>query len=161
MTDWSRPPRAAELDRLDAFAGDWISDDEHRPTPWAPEGGEGRSRHRLRRALDGYGFLSDFQGETPFGRIDGHAVWYFDREAGRYRVFWYDSFANALQGDGAFEPDGTLVMTYRYRMGGEDVLERHTMRVLGPDRWEQVIENWLDGAFRVASTLSWRRAPAA
>jgi hypothetical protein len=158
VTDWSRPPRPAELDRLDAFAGEWISVDEHRPTPWAPDGGPGASRHRLRRALDGYAFLSDFEGETPFGGITGHAVWFFDRESGSYRVFWYDNFANALRGEGGFAPDGTLVMTYRYRMAGEDVLERHSMRLAGADGWTQTIENWLEGRYQVASTLRWRRA---
>jgi hypothetical protein len=149
-----------ELDRLEPFAGEWRSIDVHAPTPWAAAGGEGRSRHLLRRALDGYAFLSDFEGETPFGRIAGHAFWFFDRERRRYGVRWYDSFANLLEGDGGFRDDGALVVTYRYRMDHTDVDERHTFELLGPDAYRLTIENVLDGTWRPTSVQEYRRVPS-
>jgi hypothetical protein len=160
MTDWSRPPVPPELDRLEAFAGEWVSEDEHAPTPWAPEGGPGRSRHVLRRALDGYCFVSDFEGETPFGAIRGHAFWFWDRERSRYGIRWYDSFANLLEGDGAFRDDGALAVTYRYRMAGADVDERHLLEPLGPHAYRLTIENVVDGVWRVASVQRYRKAAA-
>jgi hypothetical protein len=157
MTDWSRPPRAGELELLEPFCGEWVSEDEHLSTPWATAGGTGRSRLDFHTGLHGYCLVSDYEGDTPFGTINGHGVWYFDRERGKYRVFWYDTFSNALDGEGDFEVDGSLVMTYRYRMAGEEILERHTMRLTGPDAMEQEIANRLDGQYRVASKLHWRR----
>lgn len=160
MTDWSRPPVPPELDRLEALAGEWVSEDEHAPTPWAEAGGTGRSRHVLRRALGGYCFVSDFEGETPFGQILGHALWFYDREKGRYGIRWYDSFANLLEGEGAFQGDGALVVAYRYRMGGTDVDERHRFEPLPPDGYRLTIENVIDGAWRVTSVQRYRRAGA-
>ncbi|MBI5543494.1 MAG: hypothetical protein HY901_06365 [Deltaproteobacteria bacterium] len=73
MTDWSRPARSLELDRLDPFAGEWASVDLHQPMEWMPKGGEGFSHLKRLGALDGYGFLMDFEAMTPFGGILGHA----------------------------------------------------------------------------------------
>ncbi len=157
VTDWSRPPVPKELNRLEPFAGEWVSHDEHAPTPWAEQGGSGRSRHQLRRALDGYCFVSDFEGETPFGPIRGHAFWFYDREKGRYGVRWYDNFANLLEGEGGFRDDGALIVTYRYRMGGADVDERHVLEPLAPDAYRLTIENIVDGAWRVASVQHYRK----
>jgi hypothetical protein len=159
MTDWSRPPVPEELIRLERFAGEWISHDEHAPTPWAAQGGSGRSRHHLRRALDGYCFISDFEGETPFGKILGHAIWFWDREQRRYGVRWYDNFANLLEGEGNFRSDDALVITYRYRMDGTDVDERHLLEPLAPDAYRLTIENVIDGDWRVASVQQYRRVP--
>lgn len=157
MTDWSRPPVPPELARLEAFAGSWVSQDEHAPTPWAEQGGTGRSRHRLRHALDGYCFLSDFEGETPFGAIRGHAFWFYDRERARFGIRWYDNFANLLEGEGSFHADGSLRISYRYRMGGADVEERHRLELQGPDAYRLTIENLIDGEWRVTSVQRYRR----
>lgn len=157
MTDWSRPPVPEEMKRLAVFEGEWVSDDEHYPTPWAERGGAGHSRHRFHSALDGYCYLSDFEGSTPFGGIRGHAFWFFDRERGRFGVRWYDNFANLLEGDGTFREDGALVITYRYRMAGADVAERHVMAPSGGDEYTLTIENVLEGNWRVASVQHYRK----
>ncbi len=160
MGEWDRPAPDAHLERLGALVGHWCSRDEHFPMPWAPNGGKGESSQWFRHALDGYCFLADLDGQTPFGPLKGHAIFYADKETGRLRAFWYDTFANALDGEGGFDSEGRFVMEYGYRMAGADQRERHTIEMGGPDTYEHRIEIVVDGRFQLAAVLRFRREPA-
>jgi len=157
MTGWSRPKPSPELSRLEALVGVWVSEDRHYPMPWMPQGGTGKSRCVFEDALDGYAFLNDTFSQTPFGPIKGHGIWYFDSDTQLFRVSWYDNFANHLQGEGGFDPQGRLVLTYRYRMAGQDIQERHTFYFLDPEHFRHEIETFLDGRFQITSELKYRR----
>jgi hypothetical protein len=56
-----------------------------------------------------------------------------------------------------FGRDGVLELTYRYRMGGSDVDERHRFEVLGPAAYRLTIENRLGGRWQVTSRQEYRR----
>lgn len=156
-TDWGRPPRPIELDRLHFLLGDWESEDTHYPMPWAPQPANGNSRHSFKLALDGYCLLSDYSGQLPFGDLKGHGMWFFDSSKHHYRIVWYDSYANFLEGEGLFEADDRFVFHYQYRMAGQDVRERHTIFLLSPQHFEHRIETLLEGSYQLTSELSYRR----
>lgn len=151
MSEWERPKPSNELEKLETFIGEWISEDIHYPMPWMSEGGKGKSRNIFRKALDGYCFLADFSSETPFGTIKGHGIWFFDSKQSKFKVQWYDNFANHLEGEGNFLDVNTLVIQYRYCMGGQDILERHTSKIVDADNYDYIIETFLDGEFRLTT----------
>lgn len=155
--DWGRPPRPLELDRLNFFVGDWESEDTHYPMPWAPQLSSGKSHHSFKRALDGYCFLSDYSGELPFGDLKGHGMWFYDSSQKIYRIAWYDSYANFLDGKGHFEAEDRFVFHYNYRMAGQDVSERHTLLLVSPSRFEHRIETLLEGKYQLTSELRYHR----
>jgi hypothetical protein len=106
----ARPPK--EPERLAPMEGEWASEDVHYPMPWAPEGGNSRSHGIFRKALDGYCYFHDYEGETPFGNVKGHGIWSYDTEHKKFRVQWFDNFSNLLNGEGYFEDEALLVVEY-------------------------------------------------
>lgn len=157
MGEWDRPAPPKELERLAPLAGEWSSEDVHYPMPWATEGGKGRSHGVFRKALDGYCYVHDHDGETPFGNIKGHGIWSYDVEQKKYVVQWFDNFSNRLDGEGCFMDKHTLVMEYGYRMARKDILERHVVKIQGTDAFEQSIYNLVDGEYHLASVLKFVR----
>lgn len=157
MTDWQRPKPAPELNKLEPLIGEWESIDKHYPMPWAPQGGKGQSKTNFFKALDGYCYLSDVSSETPFGIIKGHGIWFYDSAVNKYKIQWYDNFANHLQGKGDFINDDLLVFELRYCMGNTDIVERHTIKNIAKDSYDFIIETLLDGAFKLTSESKYKR----
>lgn len=157
MGEWGRPAPPLELALMEPLAGEWASEDVHYPMPWAPDGGKGRSRGVFHKALDGYCYFHDFEGETPFCNVKGHGIWSYDAERKKFRVQWFDNFSNLLYGEGDFVGKDTLAMVYGYRMAGKDILEKHVIRVEGRDSYESSIYNVVDGEYRLASVFRYVR----
>ncbi len=160
MGNWyDRPEPSAELSKLEPFAGEWTSVDRHEAMPWMKEGGAGHTRNRFRRALDGFCYLTDIEADTPFGKIKGHGLIFFDTELDKFRIEWYDNFGNHMSGDGDYdESRQSLVLVEHYRMGGVDVVERHTSKLIDADHYRHIVETLVDGEFRLTSTLEYERA---
>lgn len=157
MIDWERPKPAPELKKLEPLVGEWESIDEHTPSPWASEGGKGRSKIKIYKALDDYCYLLDFFSETPFGDFKGHGIWFYDSEERNYRQQWYDSFGNHVQGIGNFIGDDVLQFEIKYRMQNNDVVERHTIKNISKDSYDQIIETLLEGEFKLSTESKYKR----
>lgn len=157
MTDFNRPSPSKELEKLKVLLGDWESCDKHYPLPWMPDGGTGTSKNSFHEALDGYGYLVDYTGDTPFGSIKGHGIWFYESEYKAYKIQWYDNFGNHVQGNGNFK-DGQFVFDMRYRMDGEDIFERHTIKDIKADSYLYIIEIEIDGKLRKSSELHYHRS---
>lgn len=157
MTDFSRPEPSKELEKLKMLEGDWESHDTHYPLPWMPDGGTGKSKNSFHEALDGYGFLADYNGSTPFGSIKGHGIWFYDSERNQYKIQWYDNFGNHISGNGNFEND-QFIFDMRYRMGGEDIFEQHTIKDIKDNSYLYVIEIEVDGKLCKSSELRYQRS---
>lgn len=157
MSDWQRPEPAPELRKLEFLVGEWESIDEHSPSDWASQGDKGRSKNKFYRALDNYCYLVDVTSEAPFGKFKGHGIWYYDSEERKYKIQWYDSFANHLQGIGDFISDNVLQFELKYRMQNVDIVERHTIKNITKDSYDLIIETLTDGEFKLSSESKYKR----
>ena len=45
-------------------------------------------------------------------------------------------------------------------MGGVDVIERHTARLISPDSYTHIVETMIDGEFKLTSTLTYKKVDA-
>lgn len=159
MSNWyDRPEPSQELKSLEPFCGRWVSVDQHESMPWMADGGTGLTRNHFRKALDDFCYLTDIEADTPFGNIKGHGMIFYDREAGKFRIAWYDNFGNLMTGEGDYDPsDRSLILVEKYRMNGVDVKERHIDRIVDENHYTHIVETMLDGEYKLTSILNYRR----
>ncbi len=66
-----------------------------------------------------------------------------------------------MTGAGDFlEETHSLVLVEHSRMNGVGVTERHTARPLSADCYTHFVETMMDGAFRLTSTLTYKKCVA-
>lgn len=159
MSEWyDRPKPAEQLEKLEAFVGEWASIDQHESMPWMNEGGSGITRNVFKKALDGFCYFTDIEADTPFGNIKGHGFIFYDSEIQKFRIEWYDNFGNHLFGEGDFnESTQSLQFVEYYKMGGVDVVERHTSTKTDESHYTHVVDTLIDGEFKLTSTLYYKR----
>ena len=157
MSDWQRPEPAPELKRLEPLVGEWESIDEHSPSDWASKGDKGKTRNKFYRALDNYCYLVDVSGDAPFGKFKGHGIWFYDSKEAKYKIQWYDSFANHLHGTGDFLNDNELQFELKYHMLNSEIIERHTIKNVTKNSYDFIIETLIDGDFKLSSVSKYKR----
>ena len=92
-----KTPPAPELFMLDPYVGCWFSSDVYKPSDLLPDGGEGKSRFDFRLTLNGYCYLADFLGSTPFGEYLWHSIWFYDPVSKMFKIQMYDNFAKSSE----------------------------------------------------------------
>ena len=155
------PPKlCAEHERLAAFAGDWIGDEVVGVTPHF-EPGAAKGFVSARMGLGGFYLMQDYRQERGGKTIfEGRALLTFDREDGRYKMFWHDSvgFVPEVPAVGHWGEDGLVFRQATLRGSA-----RRTFRFEDPDTYSLRLqfspddEGWSD-----LLTATYRRAaPAA
>jgi len=117
-------PRALpEHRRLAFLLGQW----EEEVTYAGPEQRSGRGRWRARPAMGLY-LVFDYEGEGPEGRYGALGVLAYDRGAGDYRLWWFDSSAAIGEYRGNWADENTLVLEHRGTVEGRPFRERISYR---------------------------------
>ena len=153
------PSVTAEHERLAAFAGEWAGDEVVGPSLWF-EPGPARGFVSARIGLDGFYLIQDYRQERSGRTIfSGHGLITFDREDGRYKMFWHDSvgFVPESPAVGHWKDDSLVLRRATLRGTA-----RQTFRFEGPDVYAMLLqfspddEGWSD-----LLTATYRRvAPA-
>ena len=153
------PQVCPEHERLAAFAGEWEGEEVVGESRWF-EAGPARGFVSARIALDGFYLIQDYRQERDGEVIfRGHGLITFDREDGRYKMFWHDSVGFVPESPAVGHwTDGDLVLRHATLRGSA----RHTFRLDGPHAYGHRLqfspddEGWSD-----LLTATYRRvAPA-
>ena len=141
------PKPQDEHRRLAAFAGEWSGEETVYPSRWV-QGGPAISHVSARMDLNGFYLIQDTR-QTRDGKesFATHGVFTFDREDGRYKLFWHDSlgyFAPAPASGGW--KDKTLTLLRGSLRGSA----RHVYEIIDADTYSMKIqfspdaEGWAD-----------------
>ena len=117
------PKPLDEHRRLAAFAGEWSGEETVFPSRWVA-GGPALSQVSARLGLNGFCLIQDTlqtrDGKETFAT---HGVFTFDREDGRYKLFWHDSlgyFAPARLGSRHHEPSQVRASDQQHENNGRE-----------------------------------------
>jgi hypothetical protein len=82
--------------KLEALSGHWRGAEKIHPTPWDSVGGEAEADAVANMALDGFCLIMDYT-QRRGGKISylGHGVFGWDRKAGKYTMYWFDTVGGA------------------------------------------------------------------
>ena len=153
------PQVCAEHERLAAFAGQWAGEEVVGPSRWF-EPGPARGFVTARVGLGGFCLIQDYRQERGGKTIfEGHSVVTYDREDGRYKMFWHDSvgFVPESPAVGHWKDD-RLVLRHATLRG----TARHVFRLEGSDGYAHLLqfspddEGWSD-----LLTATYRRVASA
>lgn len=102
MQDMSGPPpRPAELDELNPWVGTWNNSSEM--TMYGPEGEQkmtSTGKETARWACDNRIIVSEMEFDMgEMGKMSGLSVMTWDKKAGKYRSFWFDSWGTIGEGE--------------------------------------------------------------
>lgn len=126
------PKVSPEHERLAAFAGEWVGEETVGQSRWF-ESGPAQGFVSARIGLGGFYLIQEYRQERAGKTIfSGHGLVTFDREDGRYKMFWYDSvgFVPESAAFGHWKDDG-LVLRQATLHGSA----RRTFRFDGPDAY--------------------------
>ncbi len=132
------PPRAAELDRLDQFVGNWTADCEMKMDGKTSTcKGTSTSEWDLDKTVMVNRMEFDM-GEM--GKMKGMEVMTWDAGAGKYRTYWFDSMGGLTEGSMRFDEKSSTWISKgsgRDPMSGETRLNSGTMKVAadGSHEW--------------------------
>ncbi len=149
-----------EQKALEEFAGTWDVEERYDPSPFLPQGGEGKgvARHRIGPA----GILvEDYESTTPAGTFAGHGVVTWEPKERAYVFFWWDdkgSNGEAARG----HVDGERIV---YEISGEHGGKRLTLRRTIGDRkpghftWTFELTSDDGKTWQRSMVLTYRRRP--
>jgi hypothetical protein len=153
------PKVAAEHERLAAFAGDWVGDEVVGTSPWF-EAGPASGHVHARIGLGGFYLIQEYRQERAGRTIfTGHGLITFDREDGRYKMFWHDSVGFVPESPAVGHWAGDTLTLRRASLRGT---VRHVFKLEGPDSYALRLqfspddEGWSD-----LLTATYRRATPA
>lgn len=132
------PPRAAELDKLDQFVGNWTSECEMKMdgTTTACKA-TGTSSWDLDKTV----IINKMEFDMPeMGKMTGMEIMTWDASAGKYRTYWFDSMGSVGEGTMRYdEKSSTWISkgTGRDPISGEARANSGTMKVAadGSHEW--------------------------
>ncbi|MGA2140798.1 MAG: hypothetical protein ABSG94_00105 [Brevinematales bacterium] len=130
-----------ELNKLDRIAGKWVC-----------SAGSDKTMEILKSACDGFCYLVDIESDTARGLLRGHGMVFFDDAIKKFRLEWYDNFANHITGEGNFTDDDTFIMIEKSNINGTPHIERHTEKLApGGSKKTLTVENFINGEFEKIS----------
>ncbi len=153
------PQLCEEHRRLAAFAGAWEGDEIVGPSRYF-EPGPARGFISARVALNGFSLIQDYRQERDGRTIfEGHGLITYDREDGRYKMFWHDSVGFVPESPAVGHWKGDALVLRRATLRGS---ARQSFTFDGPDTYSHRLqfspddEGWSD-----LLTATYRRvAPA-
>jgi len=101
------PKPAAEHQALERLTGTWRGTETMHPSEWNPKGSTAEGVTTSRRALGGFGVVTDYT-QSIDGRVtfSGHGVYTIDQKTRDVVLYWFDSlgmgceeFRGGWQGD--------------------------------------------------------------
>ena len=152
-----KTPPAPELFMLEPYVGCWFSSDVYKSSDLLPDGGEGKSRFDFRLTLNGYCYLADFLGSTPFGEYLWHSIWFYDPLSKMFKIQMYDNFANHSEGEGNFEKDGIFQITLKRKDGEKELISRHSLVLKDAENMEYQVENMVEEKYSLISIHSYHK----
>ncbi len=126
------PKILPEHEKLAAFTGEWVGEEVVGQSRWF-EAGPAQGFVSARIGLGGFYLIQDYRQERGGKTIfSGHGLVTFDREDGRYKMFWYDSvgFVPESPAVGHWKDNG-LVLRQATLHGSA----RRTFQFDGPDTY--------------------------
>ena len=138
------PTPAAELKKLEMFAGDWTAEGTQTPQPGAAPSRWTMTTHA--EWMDGNFFLverSDLD-LGPMGKGKTLAVMGYDPDRAVYTYRSFSSFGEVEDAAGKWEGD-TCTWTSTEHMGGKTMPGRFTMKILSPTSYTMKFELSPDG----------------
>jgi len=124
-----RPPRAAQLDRLERLIGEWETEGEVRMAVLdQPLTATGRSTARW--TLDRRFLMEEAELDMgDLGRVSGTSIWSYDAAIGKYRMWWFDSLGETSESVITYdEKSDAFFMRTRGRKYGYATTGRGTLR---------------------------------
>jgi len=110
-----RPERSPETDRLSMLLGDWETAGEIKLII-IDEPIHTKGRNHAEWSLDGRMLVEHEQMDMgPLGPMSGMSVWTYDDGAGKYRMWWFDSFGETSQAVARWDD---AAQTWRLRTTG-------------------------------------------
>ena len=141
------PQVCEEHRRLAAFAGEWVGEEVIGPSRYF-EPGPATGFVTARMSLNGFYLIKDYRQERDGKTIfEGHGLITFDREDGRYKMFWHDSVGFVPESPAVGHWKGDALVLKRATLRGS---ARQTFRLDGPDAYSHVLqfspddEGWSD-----------------
>lgn len=138
------PPRAPELDRLDAFVGTW-----HSETQMEMEGAEEpmtmQGVESAEWGIDNRYLVQNMEYGTDENPMTGHSLWTWDEDAGVYRNWWFDSHGQTGEGTSRYdEEEGVWYMKTKGRnmSNGMKTVGEGTMKFIDDDTIEWTWSEW-------------------
>jgi len=144
LAQMEMPKPAPELKKLDYFVGTWVSEGETKPTSMEP-GGKWKTTDRYQWMEGGFFLTGQTEYSGPEGTAKGPFFLHYDTDD---KMFVYDAFNSMGEADhakGNVSGD-TWTYTSDYKMGGQSLKGRYTMKILSPTSYAMKYEMSKDGA---------------
>lgn len=106
---------------------------------------DGTGRWFVRPALGLY-LNFQYQGEGPQGNYRAFGILSYDRDAGNYRLLWFDDAGGIGDYRGNFVDENSLVLEHRGKVDGRDFRERITYTRVSPAQLRTKIEQAWESA---------------
>jgi len=125
-----KPPRPAELDKLDVFVGTWEGTGEMT----VPDV-EGKLTFSMSSSaawdVDNRCVVEHFQGDMEGTPFKGIGIWWWDADAKTYQSFWFEDNGQANRGEGTYDES---TKTWQFEGKGRDPMSGQTLRFEGAMR---------------------------
>jgi hypothetical protein len=141
----SPPPEIGRLANL--LIGTWGTTEKHEPSPWSPQGGEGKGLAIIKTGPGNMSIVEDYASNNAQGRSTGHGVIWWDPKAGGYRSLWCDNLSpvcDVRQGVWKWEGNNLVVQDEMEMMGRKTAL-RTTYSNLTPNAFTWTMEGGAPG----------------
>ena len=118
------PKPAPELQKLAFLVGDWVHEETVAPGPMGP-GGPRKGRSKAQWILGEHHLYVNYVSRDAANQtLEARGLLGWDPEKKAYRMGWYDNMGTAVQYQGDFTPEGTLVLNAEYALQGKPVKEQ-------------------------------------
>ena len=133
----TRPAPSPDHERLRAFVGDWVGEENVSASPWS-EPGPARGIIAAEPDIDGFYVVQDYRqerdGATTF---KGKGLFTFDREDRLFKFFWFDSLGFVPPAPASGQWKGSTLTLVRQSLRGA---ARYVYRFDGRDCYHLRIE---------------------
>ena len=143
MAQAPAPKPGAEQKNLARFAGTWKLEGNMEASPLGP-GGKMTGSEKCTMFEGGWHLVCDSTGTGPMGKMKGHAVMTYDRNAKQYQYFAINNMADAETATGTFDGK-SWTWNGAMEQGGQKIHSRFTLVETSPTVHDVTWEMSMDG----------------
>ena len=150
-----------EMQKLQFMIGEWRTAETFAPSDWAPKGGTGNGRARVRWGAGKKFMLENYMSRNQaFGPFAGQATFWYDQKAKAYRSFWCDGMMGCEDSFGSGHWDGDrFIVEGEHEFEGKKMKARLTVYDIKPDSFGWMEETSMDGGpMKKSMSIQYTRA---
>lgn len=146
-------PVSPEMEKIGKrLVGRWRAKEQHEPTPWNPNGGQGSGMETVTYGPGRHSLMFQYNSSGPLGRFEGRGIWVWDPAIKAFKTAWVDNTAPMLANRTGNWQGDKLVFT-----GSDDVMGTKM-------DFRETFSDWTDTSFTFTMEMSpaganqWKKA---